>query len=75
VVRTLGGTARRWRFDRMAIVCYPFSGQVTSSSPWWPSNTGSGSTSAHHAGANARARWRRPTTVPRNAGGVRSPTT
>ncbi|MFG2820942.1 hypothetical protein ACGFX4_16125 [Kitasatospora sp. NPDC048365] len=23
VVRKLGGTARRWRFDRMATVCYP----------------------------------------------------
>lgn len=31
VVRKLGGTARRWRFDRMATVCYPSSGQVTSS--------------------------------------------
>ncbi|MGW8951543.1 Mu transposase domain-containing protein [Streptomyces sp. NPDC055709] len=29
VVRKLGGTARRWRFDRMATVCYPTSGQVT----------------------------------------------
>jgi transposase len=29
VVRRLGGTARRWRFDRMATVCYPSSGQVT----------------------------------------------
>lgn len=29
VVRKLGGTARRWRFDRMATVCYPSSGQVT----------------------------------------------
>ncbi|SPF07463.1 DNA replication protein [Streptomyces sp. MA5143a] len=31
VVRRLGGTARRWRFDRMATVCYPSSGQVTAS--------------------------------------------
>ncbi|MDQ0784621.1 hypothetical protein [Streptomyces sp. B3I8] len=29
VVRKLGGTARRWRFDRMATVCSPSSGQVT----------------------------------------------
>ncbi|MFF2431686.1 Mu transposase domain-containing protein [Streptomyces mirabilis] len=29
VVRKLGGTARRWRFDRMATVCYPSSGQIT----------------------------------------------
>ncbi|MFI5664082.1 Mu transposase domain-containing protein [Streptomyces sp. NPDC051684] len=29
VMRKLGGTARRWRFDRMATVCYPSSGQVT----------------------------------------------
>ena len=29
VVRKLGGTACRWRFDRMATVCYPPSGQVT----------------------------------------------
>ena len=29
VVRKLGGTARQWRFDRMATVCYPSSGQVT----------------------------------------------
>ncbi|MEU2393448.1 transposase [Streptomyces sp. NPDC007369] len=31
VMRKLGGTARRWRFDRMAAVCYPASGQMTSS--------------------------------------------
>ncbi|CAG6396724.1 hypothetical protein SCOCK_450039 [Actinacidiphila cocklensis] len=30
VLRRLGGTVRRWRFDRMATVCYPSSGQVTS---------------------------------------------
>lgn len=29
VVHKLGGTARRWRFDRMATVCYPSSGQIT----------------------------------------------
>ncbi|MER6048547.1 transcriptional regulator [Streptomyces sp. NPDC001793] len=29
VVRKLGGTARRWRFDRMSTVCYPSSGQMT----------------------------------------------
>ncbi|MFD4318292.1 hypothetical protein [Streptomyces sp. NPDC058548] len=29
VVRRLGGTARRWRFDRMVTVCCPSSGQVT----------------------------------------------
>jgi transposase len=28
VVRKLGGTARRWRFDRMATVCRPPSGRV-----------------------------------------------
>ncbi|MER6433745.1 transposase [Streptomyces sp900105245] len=28
VVRKLGGTARRWRFDRMATVCYPSTGRV-----------------------------------------------
>ena len=28
VVRKLGGTARRWRFDRMATVCHPPSGRV-----------------------------------------------
>ncbi|MFE2916812.1 IS21 family transposase [Kitasatospora indigofera] len=28
VVRKLGGTARRWRFDRMATVCYPATGRV-----------------------------------------------
>ncbi|MFF3726921.1 hypothetical protein ACFYYM_31655 [Streptomyces erythrochromogenes] len=28
-MRKLDGTARRWRFDRMATVCYPTSGQVT----------------------------------------------
>ncbi|MCC9312539.1 IS21 family transposase, partial [Kitasatospora sp. RB6PN24] len=28
VVRKLGGTARRWRFDRMATVCYPQTGRV-----------------------------------------------
>ncbi|WP_330358848.1 hypothetical protein [Streptomyces chartreusis] len=30
VMRKLGGTARRWRFDRMATVCYLSSGQMTS---------------------------------------------
>ncbi|MET9905146.1 hypothetical protein [Streptomyces sp. NPDC006446] len=29
MMRKLGGTARRWRFDRMATVCYPSSRQVT----------------------------------------------
>lgn len=29
VLRKLGGTTRKWRFDRMATVCYPSSGQVT----------------------------------------------
>lgn len=29
VLCRLGATARRWRFDRMATVCYPASGQVT----------------------------------------------
>ncbi|MFF7890160.1 hypothetical protein ACH40F_58050 [Streptomyces sp. NPDC020794] len=29
VLRKLGGTAKQWRFDRMATVCYPSSGQVT----------------------------------------------
>ncbi|WP_435822138.1 terminase gpP N-terminus-related DNA-binding protein [Actinacidiphila alni] len=29
VLRRLGGTGRRWRFDRMSQVCYPASGQVT----------------------------------------------
>ncbi|MEV6332861.1 IS21 family transposase [Streptomyces sp. NPDC051909] len=28
VMRKLGGTARRWRFDRMATVCYPSTGRV-----------------------------------------------
>ncbi len=28
-MRKLGGAARRWRFDRMATVCYPSNGQVT----------------------------------------------
>ncbi|MGX8910244.1 Mu transposase domain-containing protein [Streptomyces netropsis] len=28
VVRKLGGTARRWRFDRMSTVCYPSTGRV-----------------------------------------------
>jgi transposase len=29
VMRKLGGTTRRWQFDRMATVCFPPSGQVT----------------------------------------------
>jgi transposase len=29
VVRRLGGVSRRWRFDRMATVCYPASGKLT----------------------------------------------
>ncbi len=28
IVRKLGGTARRWRFDRMSTVCYPSTGRV-----------------------------------------------
>jgi transposase len=31
VLRRLGGTARRWRFDRMATVCNPGSGRLLSS--------------------------------------------
>jgi transposase len=31
VVRRLGGVTRRWRFDRMATVCYPASGRLTAS--------------------------------------------
>ncbi|MFF4393085.1 hypothetical protein ACFY0G_41190 [Streptomyces sp. NPDC001552] len=31
VMRKLGGTAHRWRLNRMAAVCSPSSGQVTSS--------------------------------------------
>lgn len=31
VTRTLGGVPSRWRFDRMATVCYPESGRVTAS--------------------------------------------
>ena len=31
VLRRLGGTARRWRFDRMASVCEPGSGRITAS--------------------------------------------
>lgn len=31
VCRALGGLARRWRFDRMATVCHPGSGQLTAS--------------------------------------------
>ncbi|MFI8086574.1 transcriptional regulator [Kitasatospora sp. NPDC086009] len=74
LVRKLGGTARRWRFDRMATVCYPQTGRVLPASPRWRSTTASGSTSAPPAGATARAWWRRPTTLRRNAGGARSPT-
>jgi transposase len=29
VLRKLGGTARTWRFDRMAVVCTPSTGEVT----------------------------------------------
>lgn len=29
MMRRLGGTARRWRFDRMATVCQPSSEQMT----------------------------------------------
>lgn len=28
IIRKLGGTARRWRFDRMSTVCYPSTGRV-----------------------------------------------
>ena len=31
VVRRLGGVSRRWRFDRMATVCYPGSGRIIAS--------------------------------------------
>jgi transposase len=31
VLRRLGGVTRRWRFDRMATVCYPASGRITAS--------------------------------------------
>lgn len=29
ITRRLGGTTRRWRFDRMSTVCHPASGQLT----------------------------------------------
>ena len=31
VIRRLGGVSHRWRFDRMATVCYPGSGRLTAS--------------------------------------------
>ncbi|WP_406368267.1 hypothetical protein [Streptomyces sp. NBC_00647] len=65
-MRKLGGTARRWRFDRMATVCYPSSGQVTAAF--------AGVAKYYGAGVGIcpprRGAWcRRPTTRRRNAGG------
>jgi hypothetical protein len=46
VLRKLGGTAKRWRFDRMATVRYPSSGQLAP----YPPTGGYGATvpSTHH---------------------------
>ncbi|MCM2579663.1 transcriptional regulator [Streptomyces meridianus] len=74
VVRKLGGTARRWRFDRMATVCYPSSGQSPRRSRRLRSTTGPGSISVRRVAAIARAWWRRPTIPPPSGGGGRSPT-
>lgn len=54
IVGKLGGTARRWRFDRMATVCYPSSGRSLRHSPPSPSATGSGWTSVRPAATTAR---------------------
>lgn len=74
VVRKLGGTARRWRFDRMATVCYPSSGQVTAAFAAVAKYYRAGWTSPRPAAATANEWWRRPTMRPRNAGGARFPT-
>ncbi|MGE0297700.1 hypothetical protein [Pseudonocardia sp.] len=74
VVDRLDGVTRRWRFDRMATVCFPASGRVTPAFAAVAKHYGSGSTSARLGAATARAWSRRPTTLLRSAGGAPSTT-
>ena len=55
VLRRFGGTARRWRFDRMATVIDPHTSGCSQASPRSPSTTGSGWIPARRGGATARA--------------------
>ena len=54
VLHRLGGTAKRWRVDRMATVVNPGSGNIQASFLPWPSTTGSGSSRAHRDGETPR---------------------
>jgi hypothetical protein len=76
VLRRLGGTARRWRFDRMSTVVSPNRGRLLASSPKSPGTTGWRSTSALPGAATARGRSRSRTTSARSGGGgpLASPT-
>ncbi|WP_234478358.1 hypothetical protein [Streptomyces sp. MBT65] len=74
VLRKFGGTARKWRFDRMATVCYPSSGQVTPAFAGVPKFYGVQVAICPPRRAIARGSWRRPTTRRRNGGGTQSRT-
>ncbi|MEV6654673.1 transcriptional regulator [Streptomyces sp. NPDC051219] len=74
VVRKLGGTARRWRFDRMSTVCYPSSGQVTAAFAGVAKYYGVGVDVCPSRRGNRKGVVRRRTTRPLSAGGELSPT-
>ena len=55
VLRRLGGTARRWRVDRMATVLVPGTDRIQASFVGSPNTTGLVSTRAHRGGRTAKA--------------------
>jgi hypothetical protein len=69
VLRRLGGTARRWRVDRMATVIVPGSAEVQASVAPGPSIMVRPSRPAPHGGGIGRDRWRRPCASPPAGGG------
>jgi len=62
VLRRFGGTARRWRVDRMATVIDPQTGRLQPSFAPVAKHYGVGVDPARRGGATARAWWRRPST-------------
>ncbi|MEU6701252.1 helix-turn-helix domain-containing protein [Pseudonocardia sp. NPDC046786] len=62
VVRALGGVTQLWRFDRMATVCSPGSGQITTAFAQLAKHYGVRSVTCPPRRGTAKAWWRRPTT-------------
>ena len=70
VLRRLGGTARRWRVDRMATVIVPGTGRIQPSFVGVLSITGWGWIRANRGILNGKGWWKRPSTTSRNVGGA-----